>query len=277
MLRKPQPVLVVDLFPEILEGLLSLLAELTPDEWARPTICPGWSVKDVALHLLGIEIGNLSRRRDGQAASDVPVQSWGELVGVLKDWNESWVESTRRISAPLLIELLRFTGSQWCDYVHALDPYTMGGSVAWAGPQPAPVWLDLAREYTERWHHQQHIREAVGRPGLKQPHYLAPVLAAFAWGLPRAFEGSPAPDGTAVTLTILGDSGGRWTVIREGMPWQLYTGAPDGPAAEAEMDEETAWRLFTRGLNLAQVQGWVKLNGDQRLAGRVLGMVAIIA
>jgi uncharacterized protein (TIGR03083 family) len=162
MLRKPQPVLVVDLFAEILEELLSLLAELTPDEWANPTICPGWSVKDVALHLLGIEIGNLSRRRDGQAASDVPVQSWGELVGVLKDWNESWVESARRISVPLLVELLRFTGSQWCDYVHTLDPYTVGGSVAWAGPQPAPVWLDLAREYTERWHHQQHIREAVG-------------------------------------------------------------------------------------------------------------------
>jgi hypothetical protein len=150
MLRKPQPILVEELFPEILEELLSLLAKLTPDEWNRPTVCPGWSVKDVALHLLGVEIGNLSRRRDEQVEPGAPISNWSELVAVLKDWNESWVESARRMSASVLIDLLGLTGRQWCVYVRSLDPFEIGRPVSWVGPQPVPVWLDLAREYTER-------------------------------------------------------------------------------------------------------------------------------
>ncbi len=277
MLREPQPVLVVELFPEILEELLSLLARLAPDEWNRPTICPGWSVKDVALHLLGIEIGNLSRRRDGHIVPAVPAQNWGELVAVLKDWNEGWVESARRMSAKLLIDLLDYTGRQWCEYTHTLDPYALGSAVSWAGPLPAPVWLDLAREYTERWHHQQHIRDAVGLLGLKQPRYLAPVLAAFTWALPRTFEGISAPDGTTVSLAITGAAGGQWTIRFENQAWKLFAGAPDQPIARAALDEEIAWRLFTRGISPAQALAQVERTGDQKLASQVLEMVSIIA
>lgn len=32
---------------------LDVLTTLSPDEWAAPTDCPGWSVKDVAAHVLG--------------------------------------------------------------------------------------------------------------------------------------------------------------------------------------------------------------------------------
>ncbi len=52
------------------------------------------------------------------------------------------------------------TGEQTNAYFQRVDPFAMGGPVSWAGPEPAPVWLDVAREFTERWHHQQHIRAA---------------------------------------------------------------------------------------------------------------------
>src|SRR5713101_530031 len=69
IVRSPQPLLVVDLFPEMLDALLQLLGGLAADAWEQSTACPGWCVKDVALHLLGVEIGNLSRRRDGHAVT----------------------------------------------------------------------------------------------------------------------------------------------------------------------------------------------------------------
>ncbi len=62
-MKRPEPILVLELFPELREGLLSLLSSLSPGDWERPTACPLWSVKDVALHLLGGEMGILSRRR----------------------------------------------------------------------------------------------------------------------------------------------------------------------------------------------------------------------
>ncbi|GGU11265.1 maleylpyruvate isomerase N-terminal domain-containing protein [Actinomadura citrea] len=46
-------------------AFIDLLRRLDADEWAKPTICPGWSVKDVAVHVLGDHIGRLSIYRDG--------------------------------------------------------------------------------------------------------------------------------------------------------------------------------------------------------------------
>jgi hypothetical protein len=233
-------------------------------------------VQDVALHLLGVEVGNLSRRRDGHAIT-AAITSWEELVTWLNAFNEAWVHAARRMSPRLLIDLLQVTGRQMCAFFRTLDPYALGGPVGWVGPEPAPVWLDLAREYTERWCHQQQIRDAVGQPGLTQPRYLAPVLAAFVRALPWTFRTTPAAEGTVVTLTIRGASGGQWSVRQEDDTWRLYAGAPDRRDAEVLVDEAMAWRLCTRGLSQEHAWEQVTLRGDQALASKVCELVSIIA
>jgi uncharacterized protein (TIGR03083 family) len=275
-LSSPEPVMVIDLFPEILAGLLELLSSLDPSDWQRPTVCAGWTVKDVATHLLGVEISNLSGRRDGHI-SGISIDGWAELVAFINKWNADWVDVSRRISAPLLVDLLQFTGGQMNEYFRGLDPQALGGAVAWVGEGPAPVWLDLAREYTERWHHQQHIREAVRQPGFKERRYLAPVLATFVRALPRTFENVLAASGTSVTLTITGASGGSWSVIRAEADWKLYAGAPADPTAEAVLEENAAWRLFTHGLSPSQARKAAVINGEHKLGLQVLEMVSIIS
>lgn len=275
-LHDPEPVLVVELFPDLLNELLNQLSNLSEEEWLLPTACQGWCVKDVAIHLLGDEIGNLSGRRDGYH-SGASISDWNELVSFINAWNQNWVQVGRRISSPLLIDMLRQTGRQLNEYFRELDPYMLGNSVSWAGPQPAPVWLDLAREYTERWHHQQHIRDAVGKPGLKEQPYLAPVLATFVWGFPWAFHSTYAADGTAITLVISGNSGGKWSIVREGNGWRLYEGAGDQPNARVTMEEELAWRLFTRGITPEEARKQVIIEGEEYLGERVLEVVSIIA
>jgi hypothetical protein len=205
------------------------------------------------------------------------IDGWDALVAFINDWNQDWVRVGRRISPRLLIDLLRQTGEQMNAYFQGLDPYALGGAVSWAGPDPAPVWLDLAREYTERWHHQQHIRTAVGKPGLMSPHYLAPVLQAFMFALPYTFHEVVAPEGTVVTVTITGGAGGHWTIQREGTGWQLYSGAPQGPDAEVVLAEDLSWRLFTRGVSREEAMGQMTFNGSRDLGSKVLEMVAIIA
>jgi uncharacterized protein (TIGR03083 family) len=276
MLASPETVIVASLFPEIHAELIALLKNMSVEDWQKPTVCSNWSVKDVALHLLGGQIGNLSRRRDGNV-SKVTIHNWDELVTFINDWNQSWVSVADRISPRLLIDLLELTGFQLCDYFQKLDPFAMGGAVSWAGPEPAPVWLDLAREYTEWWHHQQHIRDAVGKPGLKQPKYFSPVLASFIRALPSTYHETIADENTSVTVSITGQSGGRWTILRENLSWKLYSGAPAEPTAEVILDQETAWRLLTRGIsqNLAREQAIIK--GNPTLGLQVFEMVSIIA
>ena len=272
----PSEIRVVHLFSPLLAALLALLAELSDDDWRRPTACAGWSVKDVAAHMLAGDFGNLSRQRDGWPSGIAP-RSAEDLVRQINAHNERWVGAARFVSPRVLRGLLEVTGPQVCAYFASLDPSATGEVVSWAGPDPAPVWLDLAREYTERWHHQQHIRDAVGRPGLREPRFFAPVLAAFVHALPVTYGDVGAEPGTVVALTITGPAGGRWTLRRERTAWVLGAGASGGAAAEVVIDEDTAWRLFTNGVDRARAADAVAITGDRRLGATLLDAVAIIA
>ncbi len=277
-MKFPEPILVTHLFPETLDALIQLLKSLSPEDWSQPTVCAGWSVREVALHLLAVEISNISRKRDQHSLEPAkPIQSDRDLLEFINFLNQSWMEAAQRISTHLLIDLLNFVGRQANDFFASVDPFELGDPVSWAGPDPAPFWLDLAREYTERWHHQQHIRDAVGIPGLKEPRFFVPVLDAFVRALPYTYRDVAALEGTRVTLNITGDSGGRWTIQREGERWTLYVGAEQPPDAEVTIDQEDTWRLFTRGIDPAEVRGRASLRGAKFLGDKLFEMVSIIA
>jgi hypothetical protein len=176
-----------------------------------------------------------------------------------------------------LVDLLRLTGEHVSAYFQSLDPYELGVVVDWAGPERAPVWLDLAREYTERWHHQQHIRDAVGKPGLTGPRYLGPALDTFVRALPRTYQDVGADEGTLVGLTITGESGSRWFLLRERGEWRLYVEATQPPQAEVIVDQNLAWRLFTKGVGKDEAFARATVNGDRLLGARMLEMVSILA
>jgi hypothetical protein len=168
------------------------------------------------------------------------------------------------------------TGEWTKAYFRSLDLDTLGGPVDWVGPEPAPVWLDLAREYTERWVHQQHIRDAVGRPGLKERRWLGPVLEAFVLALPRTLRDAPAPDGATLRLVITGEAGGKWVARRRDGGWFL-SAAPSGVAdATVELDQETAWRLFTKGITRDEARQAATITGNPVLAERMLETVSIL-
>jgi uncharacterized protein (TIGR03083 family) len=281
MALKPlEPVLAVRLFPEERRLLLELLRALKDDEWNAPTVCPGWSVKDIALHLLGDDLGRLSRGRDAFAGGGFVPKGEGdferERLDFINQWNELWVQATRRISPRLLCDLLCFAGDETQRYFKALDLFAIGGPVTWAGPDPAPVWLDVAREYTERWAHHQQIRDALGRSALTEPRLFAPVLDTFVRALPHTFRDVRAAGGTHVKLTITGDAGGVWSLVRDER-WSLFRDVAEEPHAAVTMDADTAWRLFTKGISRQAALANTEVTGDRSLALKMLDTVSIIA
>lgn len=191
--------------------------------------------------------------------------------------NQDWVEAARRFSPRLTIELLRTGGKLMFSYFEGLDPTVMGGRVSWAGPSPAPVWLDLAREYMERWVHQQHIRDAVARPGQRDARFVAPVVAASMHALPVALVPHAPPAGSVVSVRIEGEAGGTWGVVREADRWRLLEGTADDPRATLVVASDDWWRLVTLGLSADEVRTRARIEGDPVLANAVLSAVAIIA
>lgn len=280
MLAPPAPVLVNGLFRPDRAALVDLLRGLDAPQWDLPTVCEGWSVKDVALHILGGDLGNIAGRRDGVwALQPEPGETMGAFIGRI---NHQWVDAARRMTPRLIVELLEWSGPRLFDHLEQLDPMGTSGEVSWAAPGPAVAWLDVAREYTERWLHQQHIRDAVGVPGHRDARFLGPVIATFVHALPMALGGIDATVGSRLQVDVHGAGGGTWTVVRatEEGPlggWELRAGAEADPTASVSMDTDTAWRLLTLGLDDEAAFARVRQEGDATLTGRALRAVAIIA
>jgi len=73
-----------------------------------------------------------------------------DLLSFVNRQNTEWVKATRRLSPMVLRTLLELGGRETQRHFEAFDPNEMGGPVSWAtGDEPAPSWLDLARELTE--------------------------------------------------------------------------------------------------------------------------------
>ena len=275
--QEPQPVFTSQLFPELLTGLLDLLNTLGGKDWTKRIPGKAWSVKDVASHLLGVDVGVLSRERDGYVALSKEIGSDRELVEFVKTLNDTWIQAAQRLSPRLLCDLLRVTGHQLNDYFQSLDPYVLGDPVSWAGLDRAPNWFRIAREFTERWHHQQHIREAVARPGYMETRFLKPVLDTFMRALPHTYRSVEAGEGTIIDVTISGDSGDRWLLVRERHRWSLYLGSVAHVTAAVIIPQEIAWKLFTKWLTKEEALKVSEVRGDSSLALRVFHMTAVIA
>jgi uncharacterized protein (TIGR03083 family) len=268
------PIDVRPLFAPQQAAFADLLRGLTQAQWAQPTICPGWDVKDVAAHVLGDHIGRLSRHRDDYAAAHP--RDGEALPAFLDRLNGEWVAAARRISPRLLIDQLQVTGDQVAEFWQAVDPGALGEPVSWAGPGPAPVWLDAARDFSEYWTHHQQICNATGQPGLMSPGYAGSVIDTFMRALPRTLRNVTAPDGTVLQMTVTGPGAGEWACTRDADRWSLHRLPHPEPAAHVELDTDTAWRLCTRGITPQQAARRTRIDGDHRLATAALQIVSII-
>jgi hypothetical protein len=155
--------------------------------------------------------------------------------------------------------------------------------VSWAGEAESANWFHIAREYTEKWHHQQQIRQAVGQEAaLYQPALYHPYLATSVRALPHRLHHIAAAPGERVRFEITGPGGGCWVLHREPTSWALsqQTDAETSMAlvrAHVKVAGPIAWRLFSKNISLADALPFVELTGAQQLGQWLLGAVAVMA
>ncbi|BDC50962.1 hypothetical protein F183_A32780 [Bryobacterales bacterium F-183] len=244
--------------------LMQLLRSLTPEDWAKPTVCKGWAVRDIAAHILDTQLRILSMGRDGMLPSAPPDRP---LVEFLNKLNADWIDIARtRMSPSVLTSLLAVTGPELANHVESLDPQAPAlFGVAWAGEETSANWFDVARNYTEYWHHQQQIRDAVGAEPLTHSRWYMPVLQTFV----HAFRTLPVIEGKAVRVAIgnlawhLQCHNGKWSFTEEACE----------PDAEFQSTPNAAWRHLTKGCGPEGVQ----ITGDPALAIPMSKVLAVMA
>jgi uncharacterized protein (TIGR03083 family) len=273
-----EPILCAHLLRRVDGKLIDLLGSLAVSDWDVQTVAPRWHVREVAAHLLDTVLRKLAIVRDSWQVETVNVKSSQDVVNLINRLNEEGVTVYRRLSPPVLIDMMKLACEQSATFHESLDPFAPAAfGVSWAGEQTSPNWFDTARELTERWHHQQQIRFATNRPGIMTPELYHPVLDCFMRGLPHLYRKTEAAVGTVVLIEIAGDCGGRWFLLRGDDEWKLVKGSNAELAARVMIPQEIAWRVFTKGIdrNLAQAQ--VRIEGDPKLGLLPLELTAIVA
>ena len=260
-------------------ALVALLRGLPAEAWDRATVAGSWRVRDVVAHLLDGALRRLSFHRDRQPP---PIPDPGpttdrELAAFINGLNAQWVDVARRFSPRVLTDAYELAGAALADFVEALplDAPALF-PVSWAGEAESEGWFDIGREFTELWHHQAQVRDAVGAPVSPRPEWLHAVLLIALRGLPHAYRDVPAAAGQRLTIQVTGAAGGVWTLRRDEARFRLWSGEEAGEAARVTLSDDTAWRVLFNALPRGRAEAIVTRSGDPALSAPLLRARSVI-
>lgn len=278
-MQQETPIPTTHLFPILDAKLIALLRSLSAEEWNKPTIAKLWTVKDIAAHLLDGNIRTLSMARDGyNGVQPGIIASYQDLLDYLNRLNADWVHAMKRMSPTVLTDLLEATGKEFCGHIASLQPFAPAiFPVSWAGETESENWFHVAREYTEKWIHQQQIRDAVNKPGIVTKELFYPFIETFMQGLPHTYRNINAETGTSVLLTISGEMGGHWLLVKKDLGWQISHQQSATATASVNLDADTAWKLFSKGISPETALEKTTITGDEYLGRIALSMVSVMA
>ena len=256
-----------DAWTHSIEAISELVTPLVEGEWNRRTPCPGWSVRDVVSHVIGLDCEMLG---DPRPIHTLP----RDLFHVTNDqqrYMEMQVDVRRHHTAPEMTSELEYTVIRRNRQLRneSRDPGTKV-----RGPLGAELTLEesMRAHAFNLWVHEQDLRAALGRPGnLDSPgaHIARDVLLAE---LPAVVaEKADAPRSSAIVFDVHGpveflrtirvDIQGRGT---------LETAPALGPAATLTLDWETYVRLACGRITPESAADRLKSEGDADLTAAIL-------
>ncbi|KNX39071.1 maleylpyruvate isomerase family mycothiol-dependent enzyme [Luteipulveratus halotolerans] len=271
---------LVDAWARTAQNVLDLASTCSDADFALPTTCEGWSVKDHIAHVAGLEAS-----LDGHVDPDVDVPDYPWLRHKMGRFMEQAVEVRRSWSgAEVVAELQRVIPRR----LETLRDPSLTDETPLTGPfGQRPARALVTNRTMDVWCHEQDLRDALGRPGDLDSPAAAVFLQAVLGALPRQAVEAGLPVGTAVIVESTGP-----LQAREGV--RIVPGtADDAPVAEPRFsgsadeahdsshEQVTTIRLSTEALARAGA-GRVSVDdlhytveGDEDVARRLLAALAV--
>lgn len=82
---------------------------------------------------------------------------------------------------------------------------------------------------------------------------------------------------TVLKFVVTGEAGDVWYLLGEANRWSLFQEVELPAGTVVTMDQETCWRLFTKGISKDQARAQTVIDGEQTLGEKLLETVSIIA
>jgi uncharacterized protein (TIGR03083 family) len=252
---------------EAFESLLALAADLSADEWARPTALPGWDVKANVVHVLGTEAMLLG---EPTPEVDVDVAALPHVRNDIGAFNEAWIVAMADTPTSEVLEGLRDRTDRRLAALRAMPQEEWDAETFTpAGPDSYGRFMRI--RVMDTWMHEQDVREAVGRPGHDGGPAVELVLDELQGALGYVVgKKAGAPDGSRVTLVLTGPAGRTMHVAVDGRAAVVPT--LDGPATTTITLPALAFTRLAGGRTTDASAATVE--GDQDLGAAVLANLA---
>lgn len=198
------------------ERLEKILEGLAEGEWETPSSCPGWSVKDVVLHLAQTEEGvaaiTTGRELRGHGLGD---------VGSVDDLMNQWVVAERDVPPREALHRWRTARRSALDALRSADPHV---PLPWVAAPLKPKTLATTR-LSEHWIHSLDVTTPLGvaYPDTDRLWHIA-RLAHRTLGYAFGGAGKDAPD---VRITLTSPEGDKWSFGADDAPTWVEGAAGD--------------------------------------------------
>jgi uncharacterized protein (TIGR03083 family) len=256
---------------EVWTSLIGLGGELTDEDWDRPTGCPGWSVRDVYSHVIGLESVLLGRPSAPPVEDDPP-----HVRNDVGRSNESEVVLRRGRSGPEIVAELDEVASARLAALRAMgdDDFAVQ-TMTPAGPGTYEDFM--AVRVFDCWVHEQDVRRAVGRPGHLSGAAVDRSLANAVMTMPYVVgKRAGAPEGATVAFDVTGATARRWAVTVEGGRARPVPDVPAEPTARLTADVGTFMALACGRADPEEelAAGRVTVHGDPQVGEAVVRNLA---
>lgn len=95
-------------------------------------------------------------------------------------------------------------------------------------------------------------------------------------GLPSHYRIKTAPDGAIVKITIVGEAGGSWSIIRQNNTWE-FTDLELEANTQVYIDQNIAWMLLSKSIDIFEAEQYWQIIGDYELGFHALTLTASMA
>ncbi|MFE5796156.1 maleylpyruvate isomerase family mycothiol-dependent enzyme [Streptomyces sp. NPDC056503] len=261
-----------DAWTHSIEAIAELVQPLVEGEWNRATPCPGWSVRDIVSHVIGLETEMLG---DPRPIHSLPRDLY-HVRSEFARYMEVQVDVRRHHTAPEMTSELEYILIR-----RARQLRNENRSPDHVIRAPLGTEQTLEQGYRLRafdtWVHEQDLRIALGVPGNLDSPGAFVVRDMLLEALPKVVaKGAGAPANSAVVVDVTGPVEFLRTVRVNAEGRGSIDGAPSlGPAVTLATDWETYVRLACGRVRPAEVADRVKVEGDGDLAAAILDHFAV--
>lgn len=254
---------LIDGLDDTWSSLATLCDTLSPEEWARPTGCPGWSVQDHVAHIAGLE-SELMGRTSSHTLPDGGLEHIRSDVG---RWMEITVDERRSWPPEKVLAELRSVTAERLAQLRAMDDDALDADAPGPMGMAVPTRRMLPIRVFDCWAHEQDVRRAVGRPGGLEGSAASVSLDRMIAGVRAVLPKALAAAGDAVIAFDLTGSGGR--------SFTLSIASGEGNTAPGVAPDAAV--VLTMGLPTFAAMccgrtdaGEADITGDEGLATRVI-------